>query len=100
MERLLPPRLFFRVPFGLMAGEPVQELDPELCFGVLGFTPGRTRPRMSSQFAFGRLRRWESPASRDSVATGIQRSGVPPPSLAPKKPGGATPMMVKRWRLI
>jgi hypothetical protein len=95
MERLLSPRLFFRgFHIGLMAGEPVQELDPELCFERRGINAGAhpakdvepVRVRSSATLGFA--------GQQGSVASGIQKSGVPPPSFAPKKPGGATPMTV------
>ena len=62
--------------------------------------PGRIRPIRSSHASRGFLRREVPPAISGSVVSGSQKSGIPEAAiLAPKKPGGVTPRMVKEWPL-
>ena len=61
---------------------------------VRGFVPGRTRPIRSSQARPGFSRRDVAPAMSGSVVSGSHMSGMSEAAtFAPKKPGGATPMI-------
>src|SRR2546430_15293324 len=66
----------------------------------LGFVPGRTLPRRSRKLFCGLLS-CDSGSMYSLLVTGSQKSGMPQPaSLAPKNPGGATPITVHGCPLI
>ena len=68
---------------------------------VFGFVPGRTRPIRLSQASPIFLSRAVGPLTRGSVVNGSQKSGISPPStFAPKKLGGAIPIIVNGLPLI